>query len=109
MTRFRVRRHLPALALAGCLFATASAATAAVTATDDTGVTVTLAAPAQRIVSLAPHATELLFAAGGGDRVMPDRSISSASSRSSPTSLSPGRTRRPTRSCGCARAASLCS
>jgi iron complex transport system substrate-binding protein len=31
---------------------------------------VTLAAPAQRIVSLAPHATELLFAAGGGARVI---------------------------------------
>ena len=70
MTRFRVRRHLPALALAGCLFATALAATAAVTATDDTGAVVTLAAPARRIISLAPHATELLFTAGGGDRVI---------------------------------------
>ncbi len=32
--------------------------------------TVTLAAPAARIVSLAPHATELLFAAGAGARVV---------------------------------------
>jgi iron complex transport system substrate-binding protein len=70
MTRLRARCHLPALALAGCLFATASAAAAAVQATDDNGVTVTLTAPAQRIVSLAPHATELLFVAGGGDRVL---------------------------------------
>jgi iron complex transport system substrate-binding protein len=31
---------------------------------------VTLAAPAQRIVSLAPHATELLFAAGAGKQVV---------------------------------------
>jgi iron complex transport system substrate-binding protein len=41
-----------------------------VAAQDATGETVTLAAPARRIVSLAPHATELLFAAGAGDRVV---------------------------------------
>jgi iron complex transport system substrate-binding protein len=29
-----------------------------------------LAAPARRIVSLAPHVTELLFAAGGGERIV---------------------------------------
>ena len=34
---------------------------------DDLGQTVTLAQPARRIVSLAPHATEMLFAAGAGD------------------------------------------
>ena len=38
--------------------------------TDDAGRTVVLARPAKRIVSLAPHATELLFAAGAGDRVV---------------------------------------
>jgi iron complex transport system substrate-binding protein len=38
--------------------------------TDDSGATVTLAAPAQRIVSLAPHVTELLYAAGGGARIV---------------------------------------
>ncbi len=38
--------------------------------TDDSGETVRLARPAQRIVSLAPHATELLFSAGAGDRVV---------------------------------------
>jgi len=31
---------------------------------------VTLSAPAQRIVSLAPHATELLYAAGAGERIV---------------------------------------
>jgi len=31
---------------------------------------VTLSKPAQRIISLAPHATELIFAAGGGDRIV---------------------------------------
>lgn len=37
---------------------------------DDTGASVKLSAPAQRIVSLAPHATELIFAAGAGDAVV---------------------------------------
>ncbi|MDQ6916320.1 MAG: cobalamin-binding protein [Pseudomonadota bacterium] len=39
-------------------------------ATDAVGTRIELAAPAQRIVSLAPHATELLFAAGAGNRVV---------------------------------------
>ncbi|WP_066732482.1 cobalamin-binding protein [Cupriavidus sp. D384] len=43
---------------------------AAVTVTDDAGQTVTLAQPARRIVSLAPHVTELIYAAGGGDRIV---------------------------------------
>lgn len=43
---------------------------ASVTVTDDMGRSVTLAAPARRIISLAPHVTELLFAAGAGDRVV---------------------------------------
>jgi len=37
---------------------------------DDTGQLVRLAHPATRIISLAPHATELLFAAGAGERVV---------------------------------------
>ncbi len=37
---------------------------------DDTGAFVRLAAPAQRIVSLAPHITETLFAAGAGERIV---------------------------------------
>ncbi|GGC10829.1 cobalamin-binding protein [Oxalicibacterium flavum] len=45
-------------------------AQAVVTVQDDAGKTVTLERPAQRIVSLAPHATELIFAAGGGDRIV---------------------------------------
>jgi iron complex transport system substrate-binding protein len=52
------------LALALC--AVAHAATAALAVVDDAGREVVLAQPAQRIVSLAPHATELLFAAGAG-------------------------------------------
>ncbi len=46
------------------------AARAASTVTDDAGNAVTLAAPARRIVSLAPHATELLYAAGAGALVV---------------------------------------
>lgn len=59
-------RFLPALLL--CLCACAQAAP--VTVTDDAGNTLTLPAPAQRIVSLAPHVTELLFAAGAGNKIV---------------------------------------
>ncbi|OGI43955.1 MAG: cobalamin-binding protein [Candidatus Muproteobacteria bacterium RBG_16_65_31] len=37
---------------------------------DDAGATVVLAAPARRVVSLAPHVTELLYAAGAGRYVV---------------------------------------
>jgi iron complex transport system substrate-binding protein len=37
---------------------------------DDTGATVTLASPPRRIVSLAPGATEMLFAAGAGQQII---------------------------------------
>lgn len=46
------------------------AAQAAITVDDDAGNKVTLQAPAKRIVSLAPHATELLFAAGAGSKLV---------------------------------------
>lgn len=48
----------------------AAHAHAAVTAVDDAGQTITLNQPARRIVSLAPHVTELIYAAGGGDRIV---------------------------------------
>ncbi len=67
MRDIRVGRVASALALfvvAGPVFA------APVSATDAVGTRVELATPAQRIVSLAPHATELLFAAGAGNRVV---------------------------------------
>lgn len=45
-------------------------ANAAISVVDDTGRTVTLLHPARRIVSLAPHTTEMLFAAGAGPYVV---------------------------------------
>jgi len=48
----------------------AGAAGAIVSAVDDAGNTVTLDRPAQRIVSLAPHATEMLYAAGAGSALV---------------------------------------
>jgi iron complex transport system substrate-binding protein len=45
-------------------------AQATVTVKDDDGNTVTLQKPAQRVISLAPHVTEMLFAAGGGSHVV---------------------------------------
>lgn len=55
------------LAALGCM---PGAAAAPVRVVDDAGATVTLAQPARRIVSLAPHATELLYAAGAGNALV---------------------------------------
>jgi iron complex transport system substrate-binding protein len=55
--------------LAAALVATLPAK-AAVSVKDDDGNTVALQKPAQRVISLAPHATELLFTAGGGNHVV---------------------------------------
>ncbi|MFT5588174.1 MAG: iron complex transport system substrate-binding protein [Bradyrhizobium sp.] len=53
-----------------CCATWAAAQAAPVSVTDDAGHLVTLAGPARRIVSLAPHVTELLFAAGAGERLV---------------------------------------
>jgi iron complex transport system substrate-binding protein len=49
---------------------TASPAPAALTFTDGLGREVTLDGPAQRVVSIAPSNTEILFALGAGDQVV---------------------------------------
>lgn len=56
--------------LLGTLAWCSGAAAAAVSVTDDAGHLVTLSAPAARIVSLAPHITENIFAAGAGERLV---------------------------------------
>ncbi len=53
-----------------CLLAAAAAAQAGIVVRDDAGRTVRLAAPARRIVSLAPHITENLYAAGAGSHIV---------------------------------------
>ncbi|HEY0584768.1 MAG TPA: cobalamin-binding protein [Pseudoduganella sp.] len=56
--------------LISALCATQFQAYAAITVNDDDGKPVTLQKPAQRVVALAPHVTELLFAAGGGGKIV---------------------------------------
>ncbi|APR03337.1 cobalamin-binding protein [Thauera chlorobenzoica] len=60
-------QHRAALAL---LCGLGLPAAAQVDITDDSGHRLVLKGPAQRIVSLAPHVTEILFAAGAGDKVV---------------------------------------
>ncbi|WP_151446099.1 cobalamin-binding protein [Lacisediminimonas profundi] len=62
------RSLLLAIVAVACALA-AAPAQAVVSVLDDAGQTISLAAPARRIVSLAPHATELLFAVGAGSSV----------------------------------------
>ena len=56
--------------LLGLVSVATAATTSALTVVDDRGVRIELAAPAQRIVTLAPHLTELIFAAGAGERIV---------------------------------------
>ena len=60
----------PLVLLALAMVLAASNAQAQIALTDDTGKELRLPRPAQRIVTLAPHATELLFAAGAGARII---------------------------------------
>jgi len=64
------KRFFAALALAAALACVAQTSSASVSVTDDAGDTITLAAPARRVISLAPHITELIYAAGGGARLV---------------------------------------
>ena len=60
--------HLSLLLLV--VFFVANRSYADVSVVDDAGRTVTLVAPAQRIISLAPHVTELLYATGAGKYIV---------------------------------------
>src|SRR5258705_5926317 len=58
--------------LLSILFASLAATAVAgeIRVVDDDRQAIVLKAPARRIISLAPHVTELLFAAGAGDRIV---------------------------------------
>ena len=58
------------LLVIGVLLSIATTVFAAILVVDDAGNTISLSVPAQRIISLAPHATELLFAVEAGDRLV---------------------------------------
>jgi ABC-type Fe3+-hydroxamate transport system substrate-binding protein len=66
---YRMHFAVTLLALGACRPAPGRSA-GPLSVVDDAGRTVHLAAPARRIVSLAPSITELLFAIGAGDRVV---------------------------------------
>jgi len=58
------------LIFAAALLASAAASAAPITVRDDDGNVVTLQKPAQRVIAMAPHVTELLFTAGAGDKIV---------------------------------------
>ncbi len=64
-----MKRKLLFLLLALCA-GRVLAETPPIVVTDASGTRITLPVPAKRIVSLAPHITELVFAAGAGDRMV---------------------------------------
>lgn len=74
MARARFTRWcLPGAFLCGllcCALPAEAGPAASVSAVDDQGNLLRLTHPAMRIISMAPHLTELLFAAGGGARVV---------------------------------------
>jgi iron complex transport system substrate-binding protein len=67
MSRALFCKFFPGILLS-CIACTVTAAT--VTTIDDSQRKITLDKPAQRIISLAPHATELLFAVGAGAKIV---------------------------------------
>ena len=64
MTRLRT------LAFGALAVLAALPAAGAIRVVDDAGTSVVLAVPARRILALAPHAVELAFAAGAGERIV---------------------------------------
>ncbi|MGE5027652.1 MAG: cobalamin-binding protein [Betaproteobacteria bacterium] len=67
MAGWRPEKLIPVFLL---VLAAAGPVSAAVRAVDDGGRAIGLTAPARRIISLSPHVTEMVFAAGAGDRLV---------------------------------------
>ena len=65
-----ISRFVLAAVLAAASLAARAEVNTSITLIDDSGRSVALKQPAQRIISLTPHVTELLFAAGAGAQVV---------------------------------------
>jgi len=63
-------RRLLVSVLAASAFIAVQAAPAPVSVRDDAGQVLTLAVPARRVITLAPHLAELVHAVGAGDRLV---------------------------------------
>ena len=61
---------LPLLLILACSAVAGERPSAAIVVSDDTAVEVSLVAPAERIVSLSPNLTEVLFHLGVGDKIV---------------------------------------
>ncbi|MBE0613557.1 MAG: cobalamin-binding protein [Burkholderiales bacterium] len=71
MKRSKLLSRLRCCCMLVAVFVSCSAARAAeIQVVDDAGRILSLAQPAQRIISLTPHMTELLFAAGAGGKIV---------------------------------------
>jgi len=66
----RACRRVASIALAIMFTLATGSASADVQVKDDSGATVRLTQPARRIVTLAPHLVETVFAAGAGDKLV---------------------------------------
>lgn len=69
-TMLTLRRRWAATILLLGLSGAPASGVASIQVVDDNGLSVTLAAPARRIISLAPHLTEQLFALDAGARIV---------------------------------------
>jgi iron complex transport system substrate-binding protein len=61
---------LAAYAAIAAIASITATASAAISVRDDDGNVVTLQKPAQRVIAMSPHVTEMLFAAGGADKIV---------------------------------------
>jgi iron complex transport system substrate-binding protein len=65
-----MEQKMKKITMAALLAASVAANAAPISVRDDDGNVVTLQKPAQRVIAMAPHVTELLFTAGAGDKIV---------------------------------------